>query len=88
LKRPFDRQSTQRTTGFVHLIKLTDKFGKGPKNRRMTIEQIQSGRITLNPGRLQIATVLWPKTASGPPKAARSSPIQTQAGVLQTLLCE
>jgi hypothetical protein len=41
-------------TDFVHLIKLTDKYGKEPKNRRMTIEQIQSGRITLNPGRLQI----------------------------------
>jgi hypothetical protein len=38
-------------TDFVHLIKLTDKYGKEPKNRRMTIEQIQSGRITLVPGR-------------------------------------
>jgi hypothetical protein len=36
-------------TDFVHLIKLTDKYGKEPKNRRMTVEQIQSGRITLNP---------------------------------------
>jgi hypothetical protein len=41
-------------TDFVHLIKLTDKYGKEPKNRRMTVEQIQSGRITLNPGRIQI----------------------------------
>jgi hypothetical protein len=41
-------------TDFVHLIKLTDKYGKEPKNRRMTIEQIQSGRITLNPSRFQI----------------------------------
>jgi len=41
-------------TDFVHLIKLTDKYGKEPKNRRMTIEQIQSGRITLNPSRIQI----------------------------------
>lgn len=41
-------------TDFVHLIKLTDKYGKEPKNRRMTIEQIQSGRITLNPSRVQI----------------------------------
>jgi hypothetical protein len=41
-------------TDFVHLIKLIDKFGKEPKNRRMTIEQIQSGRITLNPSRIQI----------------------------------
>ena len=41
-------------TDFVHLIKLTDKFGKEPKNRRMTIEQILFGRITLNPNRIQI----------------------------------
>ena len=41
-------------TDFVHLIKLTDKYGKEPKNRRMAIEQIQSGRITLNPSRIQI----------------------------------
>ena len=41
-------------TDFVQLIKLTDKYGKEPKNRRMTIEQIRSGRITLNPGRIQI----------------------------------
>jgi hypothetical protein len=41
-------------TDFVHLIKLTDKYGKEPKNRRMTIEQILSGRITLNPSRIQI----------------------------------
>jgi hypothetical protein len=41
-------------TDFVHLIKLTDKYGKEPKNRRMSIEQILSGRITLNPSRIQI----------------------------------
>lgn len=41
-------------TDFVHLIKLTDKFGKEPKNRRMTIEQIQSARITLVRGRIDI----------------------------------
>ena len=41
-------------TDFVHLIKLTDKYGKEPKNRRMAIEQIQSGRIALNPSRIQI----------------------------------
>jgi len=29
-----------------------------------------------------------PQTASGPLEAARSSPIQTQAGVLQTFLCQ
>jgi hypothetical protein len=41
-------------TDFVHFIKLTDKYGQEPKNRRMTIKQIQSGRITLKPGRIQI----------------------------------
>lgn len=41
-------------TDFIHLIKLTDKYGKEPKNHRMTIEQIQSGRIILNPCRIQI----------------------------------
>jgi hypothetical protein len=41
-------------TDFVHLIKLTDKYSKEPKNRRMTIEQIQSGRIMLNPGRIEL----------------------------------
>ena len=35
-------------TDFVHLIKLTDKYGKEPKNRRMTIEQIESGRVQLS----------------------------------------
>ena len=41
-------------TDFVHLIKLTDKYGNETKNRRMTIEQILSGRIILNPSRIQI----------------------------------
>ena len=41
-------------TDFVHLIKLKDKFGKEPRNARMTIDQIQSGRITLVPGRLEV----------------------------------
>jgi hypothetical protein len=41
-------------TDFVHLIKLTDKYGKEPKNRRMTIQQIQSGRIMLNPSRIEL----------------------------------
>ncbi|MES2390082.1 MAG: hypothetical protein V4555_00470 [Acidobacteriota bacterium] len=45
---------TFQDTDFVHLIKLKDKFGKEPKNARMTIEQIQSGRITLVPARLDI----------------------------------
>jgi hypothetical protein len=38
-------------TDFVHLIKLTDKQGREPRNRRMTIEQIESGRVSLVHGR-------------------------------------
>jgi hypothetical protein len=41
-------------TDFVHLIKLKDKYGNEPRNARMTIEQIQSGRIVLHPDRLDI----------------------------------
>lgn len=41
-------------TDFVHLIKLKDKYGKEPRNASMTIQQIQSGRIVLHPGRLDI----------------------------------
>jgi len=41
-------------TDFVHLIKLKDSFGKEPRNARMTIEQIKSGRIKFNPSRLDI----------------------------------
>ncbi len=41
-------------TDFVHLIKLLDKYGKEPKNRKMTIEQIMSGRITLVPKRIDL----------------------------------
>jgi len=41
-------------TDFVHLIKLLDKYGNEPKNRRMTIQQIQSGRVTLIPRRIDL----------------------------------
>jgi hypothetical protein len=41
-------------TDFVHLIKLTNSYGKEPKNRRMTIEQIRSGRVSLIPNRMDI----------------------------------
>lgn len=41
-------------TDFVHLIKLTDKYGQEPKNHRMAIEQIQSERIKLVPGRFSL----------------------------------
>jgi hypothetical protein len=41
-------------TDFVHLIKLVDKFGNEPRNRRMTIEQICSGRIQLRRDRFEV----------------------------------
>ncbi|HTJ30432.1 MAG TPA: hypothetical protein VL346_08025 [Acidobacteriaceae bacterium] len=41
-------------TDFVHLIKLTNKYGIEPRNRQLTIDQIRSGRITLVPGKLDI----------------------------------
>ena len=41
-------------TDFVHLIKLKNRYGVEPKNARMTIEQIRSGRITMHSGRLDI----------------------------------
>jgi len=51
---PRGQRVTFLDTDFVHLIKLLDKFRKEPKNRRMTIEQIESGRITLVPGRIDL----------------------------------
>jgi hypothetical protein len=51
---PRGQRVTFLDTDFVHLIKLTDKYGKEPRNRRMTIEQVQSGRVTLVPGRIDL----------------------------------
>src|SRR4051812_48308180 len=39
---------------FVHLIKFVTKHGKEPKNRQLTIEQIDSGRIQLVAGRISL----------------------------------
>jgi hypothetical protein len=36
---------------FVHLIKLTTKYGKEPKNASITLEEIERGRIRLVAGR-------------------------------------
>jgi hypothetical protein len=51
---PRGQRVTFADTDFVHLIKLTDKYGKEPRNRAMAIEQIQSGRITLKPSRIDM----------------------------------
>jgi hypothetical protein len=36
---------------FIHLIKLTNKYGEEPKNARLALEEIERGRIKLVPGR-------------------------------------
>ncbi len=42
-------------TDFVHLlVKLIDKYGNEPRNRRMTVDQIRSGRVNLTAGRFDI----------------------------------
>lgn len=38
-------------SSFVHLIQMETKFGEEPKNKRMTIDQIRSGRIRFVKGR-------------------------------------
>ena len=58
-------------TDFVHLIKLTDKYGAEPKNRRMAIEQIKSGRVTLIPSRMSLQRaqeLSWARTIIETPK--------------------
>ena len=35
---------------FVHLIKLTNKYGKEPKNARLTLDEIRRGRIVFKAG--------------------------------------
>lgn len=35
---------------FIHLIKLTNKYGREPKNARQAIEEIRRGRIVLKAG--------------------------------------
>jgi len=39
------------TEDFVHLIQLKTKYGKEPKNRRLTIEEIKQGRLQFHEGR-------------------------------------
>lgn len=36
---------------FIHLIKLTNKFGQEPKNARVALQEIERGRIKLVAGR-------------------------------------
>jgi hypothetical protein len=41
-------------TDFIHLIKVTDRYGDEPRNRRMAVEQLRSGRLNLLPGRFDV----------------------------------
>lgn len=41
-------------TDLIHLIKLLDRYGCEPRNRRMAIDQLESGRLSLVPGRFDI----------------------------------
>ena len=36
---------------FVHLIKITNKFGQEPSNAKRAVAEIERGRLTLVPGR-------------------------------------
>lgn len=36
-----------REEDFIHLVKLTDRFGKEPKNRSMTVANIRSGQLKI-----------------------------------------
>ena len=51
---PRGQRVTFLETDFIHLVKLTDKYGKEPRNHRIAVEQIQSGRISFHPGRMDI----------------------------------
>ncbi len=51
---PRGHRVTFLDTDLVHLIKLVNKYGEEPRNRRMTIEQMQSGRMSLLSGRFDI----------------------------------
>jgi hypothetical protein len=48
---------------FIHHIKLTTKFGKEPKNRTLTIEEIRADRIQFVSGRFSVqraSEIPWP----------------------------
>lgn len=51
---PRGQRVTFQDTDFIHLIKLVDRYGEEPKNRRMAIQQIDSGRIVLNASRIEL----------------------------------
>jgi hypothetical protein len=51
LRDPRDHRVRFKVEHFIHHIKLTNKYGKEPKNRRLAIEEIKSGKIHFVEGR-------------------------------------
>ena len=55
---------------FIHLIKLTNKYGDEPKNARMALDEIERGRIRLTPGRFdpqRAAELSWARLIASDP---------------------
>jgi hypothetical protein len=52
---PRGQKVSFQETDFIHLVKLTTKYGCEPKNRRMAVEQIVARRITFNPSQICIS---------------------------------
>jgi hypothetical protein len=47
---------------FIHLIKLTNKYGKEPKNRKLAIAEIRAGKLQFVAGRfspLRASEISW-----------------------------
>jgi hypothetical protein len=43
---------------FIHLVTLTTKYGEEPRNRRLAVEEIKSGKIQFVDGRYDVAARL------------------------------
>jgi hypothetical protein len=55
---------------FIHLVKLTTKYGKEPKNAGVALEEIERGRIKLVGGRFdaqRAAELSWVQPIAGMP---------------------
>ncbi len=56
---------------FIHLIKLTNKYGDEPKNARLALEEIERGRIRLVAGRFdpqRTAELSWIRLVASDPQ--------------------
>lgn len=70
MQDPRDYRVRFSISQFVHLIQLRTKFGKEPKNKELTISQIQSGRINLVKGRYdeqRASELSWARTIAMEP---------------------